>query len=106
MIKLKKEAEKWVDAEYDNSYTPDCNFSARMDATRAYMAGAKAHTIQWHDLRKDGELPRQDGHTCFSIDVLSNDKKCVYYRFDSGLWFCGNKEVKVIAWCELPEYKE
>ena len=47
---------------------------------------------------KDGNLPRQYGHTCFSIGVLANNKKRVYYDFSSGKWFCGNKEVKVIAW--------
>ena len=55
---------------------------------------------EWHYV-KDGDLPRQDGHTCFSIDVLANNKKWVYYEFSSGKWFCGNKEVKVIAWREI-----
>lgn len=51
---------------------------------------------EWHYV-KDGDLPRQYGHSCFSIDVLTNNKKWVYYEFSSGKWFCGNKEVKVIA---------
>ena len=55
---------------------------------------------------KDGDLPRQYGHTCFSIDVLANNKKRVYYDFSSGKWFCGNKEVKVIAWKEIIPPKE
>lgn len=55
---------------------------------------------EWHYV-KDGDLPRQYGHTCFSIDVLANNKKWVYYEFSSGKWFCGNKEVKVIAWKEI-----
>lgn len=62
---------------------------------------------KWHYV-KDGDLPRQYGHTCFSVEVLANNKKWVYYEFGSGKWFCGNKEVKVIAWKEivLPELKE
>ena len=62
---------------------------------------------EWHYV-KDGDLPRQYGHTCFSVEVLANNKKWVYYEFGSGKWFCGNKEVKVIAWKEivLPELKE
>lgn len=60
---------------------------------------------EWHYV-KDGDLPRQDGHTCFSIEVLANNKKWVYYEFSSGKWFCGNKEVKVIAWKEIVLPKE
>ena len=62
---------------------------------------------EWHYV-KDGDLPRQYGHTCFSVEVLANNKKWVYYEFGSGKWFCGNKEVKVIAWKEIipPELKE
>ena len=62
---------------------------------------------EWHYV-KDGDLPRQYGHTCLSVEVLANNKKWVYYEFGSGKWFCGNKEVKVIAWKEivLPELKE
>lgn len=50
---------------------------------------------EWHYV-KNGDLPRQDGHTCFSIEVLADNKKWVYYQFNSGKWFCGNKEVKAI----------
>jgi hypothetical protein len=59
---------------------------------------------KWHKVA-NGDLPRQDGHTCFSIKVLASNKKWVYYAFDSGKWFCGNKETKVIAWCEIPEFE-
>lgn len=55
---------------------------------------------EWHYV-KDGDLPRQDGNTCFSIEVLASNKKWVYYQFYSGKWFCGNKEVKVTAWKEI-----
>lgn len=55
---------------------------------------------EWHFV-KDGDLPRQYKHTCFSIEVLSNNKKWVYYEFCSGKWFCENKEVNVIAWKEI-----
>lgn len=55
---------------------------------------------EWHYI-KDGDLPRLDGHTCFSIEVLSDTKKWVYYEFGSGKWYCGNKEVKINAWKEI-----
>ena len=60
---------------------------------------------EWHYV-KDGDLPKQDGNTCFSIDVLASNKKWVYYQFDSGKWFCGSKEVKVVAWKEIVLPKE
>ena len=60
---------------------------------------------EWH-YAKDSDLPRQDGHTCFSIEVLANNKKWVYYEFGSGKWFCGNKEVNVYAWKEIILPKE
>ena len=60
---------------------------------------------EWHYVKK-GDLPRQYEHTCFSIDVLANNKKWVYYEFSSGKWFCGNKEVNVIAWKEIKPPKE
>ena len=60
---------------------------------------------EWHYV-KNGDLPRQYEHTCFSIDVLANNKKWVYYEFSSGKWFCGNKEVNVYAWREIELPKE
>lgn len=60
---------------------------------------------EWHYVN-DGGLPRQAGHTCFSIEVLASNKKWVYYEFGSGKWFCGNKEVKVTAWKEIVFPKE
>ena len=60
---------------------------------------------EWHYV-KNGDLPRQYEHTCFSIDVLANNKKWVYYEFSSGKWFCENKEVNVIAWKEITPPKE
>ena len=68
-----------------------------------FLAGLKAGRPQWHKVA-DGDLPGQDGNTCFSIEVLASNKKWVYYQFTNGKWFCGNKEVKVIDWCEIPTF--
>ena len=79
-----------------------------IDIELAYQKGAEFgynNANEWHYV-KDGDLPRQDGHTCFSIEVLANNKKWVYYQFTNGKWFCGNKEVKVIAWKEIVLPKE
>ena len=73
----------------------------------AFIKGYKTCVQGWHKV-SDGDLPRQDGNTCFSIKVLASNKKWVYYGFGSGKWFCGNKEVKVVAWKEIvfPSKKE
>ena len=77
-------------------------------ARKSYKDGAEFgynKANEWHYV-KNGDLPRQYEHTCFSIDVLANNKKWVYYEFSSGKWFCGNKEVNVIAWKEITPPKE
>ena len=103
---FEKEAYEWTEKNISvgiSMYNP----SIEMYCGKAFKDGAEFgynKANEWHYV-KDGDLPRQDGHTCFSIEVLASNKKWVYYRFDFGKWFCGNKEVKVIAWKEivLPE---
>lgn len=94
---------------FDNGYgfqTVSFEDEVKKGYKDGFLAGLKARP-QWHYV-KDGDLPRQDGNTCFSIYVLANNKKWVYYHFGRGKWFCGNKEVKVIAWKEIifPEENE
>lgn len=59
---------------------------------------------EWHSI-KDGYLPKQRENTCFSIEVLANNMEKVYYCFGSGKWFHKNKEVKILAWHELPKFE-
>ena len=97
---FEKEAEEW----WNNEYSP----SLYDNVSEVWQDGAEFgynKANEWHYVA-DGDLPRQDGNTCFSIEVLANNKKWVYYRFDSAKWFCGNKEVKVIAWKEIVFPKE
>lgn len=70
-----------------------------------YVAGAKENGAIWHKVA-DGDLPRQEGNSCFSVDVLADGRRWVYYQFTSGKWFCGNKETKITAWCEITEFKK
>ena len=93
---FEKEAYEWTEKNISvgiSMYNP----SIEMYCGKAFKDGAEFgynKANEWHYV-KDGDLPRQDGHTCFSIEVLASNNK----------WFCGNKEVKVIAWKEivLPE---
>ena len=105
---FEKEAEEFERRKHyryeDNDYC--CDIADGI--IQAYLAGAEFgynKANEWHYV-KNGDLPRQYEHTCFSIDVLANNKKWVYYEFSSGKWFCGNKEVNVIAWKEITPPKE
>ena len=100
---FEKEAEEYEKRKHyryeDNEYCSDIADGI----IQAYQKGAEFaynKANEWHYV-KDGDLPRQYEHTCFSIDVLADNKKWVYYEFGSGKWFCGNKEVNVIAWKEI-----
>lgn len=101
---FEKEAEEWVRT---NSGYSTKEFHGQK-AIEAYLAGAEFgynKANEWHYV-KDGEYPRQYEHTRFSIYVLANNKKWVYYDFSSDKWFCVNKEVNVIAWKEIVFPKE
>ncbi len=63
---LEKEAEEWVNNEYDNSYFPDCNFSAKRDAIQAYMAAAEPREKRIAELEKE------------NADLKSECRRCVY----------------------------
>ena len=99
---IEKEAIKWVKDVFPNDEFKQSGISRGL-VEFAELGYNKAN--KWHYV-KDGDLPRQYEHTCFSIDVLANNKKWVYYEFSSGKWFCGNKEVNVIAWKEIVLPKE
>ena len=99
---IEKEAIKWVKDVFPNDEFKQSGISRAL-VEFAEFGYNKAN--EWHFV-KDGDLPRQYEHTCFSIDVLANNKKWVYYDFSSSKWFCGNKEVNVIAWKEITPPKE
>ena len=89
-------SESWFSKSYSNGYERGFQDGAEFGYNKAN---------DWHYV-KNGDLPRQYEHTCFSIDVLANNKRWVYYEFSSGKWFCGNKEVNVYAWKEITPPKE
>ena len=79
-------------------------------------AGATENGIQWHDLRKDPEdLPKDenvvtviyhdcDRHNTYTAcyDIIAEN--WIYYNFDDGVW--ERLAYEVIAWCEIPQFKE
>ena len=99
---FEKEAEEYVNREYDNSYYPDCNFSAKQDAKTAFKDGAEFgynKANEWHDLRKNpNDLPK--GHKV----VLNQVGEKTTYDPDRG--FLGFGGCGIIAWKEIPLFKE
>ena len=73
-----------------------------------YMQGATENGIQWHDLRKDpNDLPKDDK----KYFIYTNLGNYYFTRFRKTYWvsvmtneFVSNNAV--IAWCEIPQFKE
>ena len=76
-----------------------------------FLAGLKAGRPQWHDLRKaPNDLPKgQINRYLFGYVKNYGGKKPMLIKYN-GKWFYDantyNEEVKVIAWCEIPQFKE
>lgn len=93
------------------------------DLQEAYITGAKAHSVKWHDLRKDSnDLPKEDGW--YEVSVYSKIKgtrksglytKRAFYSLDRREWqtnccdFCQRDDwvnTMIRAWTELPKFEE
>ena len=74
---------------------------------------ATENGIQWHDLRKDPkDLPPKMGLGSKEVYVQYDTKGVTdfaCYRFDKNIWERSEDDeqaVGVIAWCEIPQFKE
>ena len=77
---------------------------------KAYLAGLHEGQLKWHDLRKDpNDLPKGD------IWVLAYYDKGVLWcrasrrKFKDGTFWINSLHYtieNVIAWCEIPQFKE
>ena len=65
---IKQKAEEWVNNEYDNSYYPDCNYSAKRDAEQAYIAGAEESEQLKQQIEKAKEIIKNLSDTLEVID--------------------------------------
>lgn len=107
MMELKKMIKEELEKEA-NLYASIMAWDEEVDtwediAERAYIAGAKAHQTQWHDLREDSnDLPED------TYDVLAQAGYKVHYNFFQNVWVNEKDEVDehVIAWCEIPKFEE
>ena len=76
-----------------------------------YLDGAKENGVVWHDLRKDpNDLPKVVTEYITNIGVMTFDR-----LKDRHLWttpicdacdYCEEVTDEVIAWCEIPTFKE
>lgn len=71
-----------------------------LEIEQAWLAGFEAGQIKWHKV-SDGDLPNcEHGHTVFNQDL---DKVIIRNgRFEH----LDGYPVNVIAWCEIPKFKE
>ena len=112
---LEERFEEWKSKQYkDQSTEEKMEFVEHLHYfpkyfKQAYLAGAKENGVVWHDLRKDPQdLPKEDvvlvqakggGHF---IALYYPEDRCwgIYNMLAETL----NREV--IAWCEIPQFKE
>ena len=74
---------------------------------KGYLAGLHEGQPKWHDLRKDpNDLPKHSVRVLvlledklYEISSISADNRWVCTDYYTG-------EDKVIAWCEIPQFKE
>ena len=80
-----------------------------VNVERAYIAGATENGIQWHDLRGDpNDLPK-DRHNVLVVYLNGEyQRERTFASYRHKYWvISGHKtECEVIAWCEIPQFKE
>lgn len=80
---------------------------------QAYLDGLHEGQPKWHDLRKDpNDLPPRMGLGSEEVYVQYDTKGATdfaCYRFDKNIWERSEDDeqaIGVIAWCEIPTFKE
>ena len=69
------------------------------DVRQAYIDGATENGIQWHDLRKNPkDLPKGYRVVLNQVGAPTN--------YDPKRGFLGFGGIGIIAWCEIPLFKE
>jgi len=91
----------------------EIDVAERAGYVKGYIASAIENGIQWHDLRKDpNDLPPKMGLGSKEVYVQYDTKGVTdfaCYRFDKNIWERSEDDeqaVGVIAWCEIPQFKE
>lgn len=127
MTEIEKQSEKYLKSK---AWNWEQNQVMGNEVTQAFQEGAKwgmEHAIEWHDLRENpDDLPeKSDRYLCFfggnygyfimdyETEVKSFGYWCAKYDDHSlGLvdtefeTLAERNEDEVIAWCELPQFKD
>ena len=107
---IEKQAEEYGYAEAQKllKINEDCHthFSFnRADISKAFQDGAKwgiEHAIEWHRLEENpSDLPEVKGYYFVVTKNCPEGIKSYYNHSEMEFNDCG-----VIAWCELPQFKE
>ena len=89
------------DDDDDYSYDRGWNAGEVSGYEDGYIAGAKAHQIRWHDLRKNPkDLPDTDRYVC-----VSNGEDWTKASYSEGRWkivtLVGFGFAEIILWCDI-----
>ena len=77
---------------------------------KAYLAGATENGIQWHDLRKDSnDLPKEYDSVLARTECYEHKTTSICNYHYKKWWVTSEfsySDEEVIAWCEIPQFKE
>ena len=97
---LKQKAEEYAINMWGND---ESFIDERNNCKQDYIAGATENGIQWHDLRKDpNDLPKGYQENTKFLCSDTEGKTLILIRY--GSFWQGN--IDIIAWCEIPQFKE
>ena len=81
-------------------------------ATIAYMQGAERYKTKWHDLRKNpDDLPKESGYYIVSrysnyLRIKKYSQTLYFIKGKRNGWNTKMDKTQIIAWCEIPKFKE
>lgn len=109
---FEKEAEEYVNEEYDFCYYPEDNLSTRINAERDWSKGAEFgynKANEWHKVADGGDLPKNNT----AVLVILKNKRMKISTFMENKFTIWNNDYDaytklydVIAWCEIPKFEE
>lgn len=106
MTELEKREKEYC-KEACGSYYYECH--TECSSVEAFQAGAKwgaEHAIEWHNLRKNPkDLPKAT-KLYYCCAIYNYSKIYEHHVFDIGTNHFVGELGKIIAWCELPQFKD
>lgn len=107
---------EWIDVWYDcigpdePKFLETVEYRVKPEDEKwvVYLAGAKAHQVKWHDLRKDpNDLPPCKESGIISRAMMTDKGKWAVYDFRRKEWYTSlSNRVEVTQWCDLELPKE